>query len=79
MFHSEEFLDESMKLLERFACGPTKAYALIKRMLNYSASVSLEQSLEYETYMQEIAGRSEDAKEGIKAFVEKRAPNFRGK
>ncbi|MFZ1081839.1 MAG: enoyl-CoA hydratase-related protein [Candidatus Kryptoniota bacterium] len=79
VFHDDKFCNESAEILKQFASGPTKAYSLIKKMLNYSAGASLEQSLDYEAYMQEIAGRSEDAREGRKAFVEKRSPTFKGK
>lgn len=43
------------------------------------AGASLEQSLEYEAYMQEIAGRLEDARDGMKAFIERRSPTFKAK
>ncbi len=79
VYTDDKFLDESEKTLALFSKGPTKAYSLIKRMLNYSSSTSLEQSLEYEAYMQEIAGQTEDAQEAVKAFVEKRPPVFKGR
>jgi 2-(1,2-epoxy-1,2-dihydrophenyl)acetyl-CoA isomerase len=79
VFPDGTFAEESEKILRHFAGGPTRAYSLIKRMLKHSAAASLEQSLEYEAYMQEIAGQTEDAREATKAFVEKRAPVYRGK
>ncbi|HQT90797.1 MAG TPA: enoyl-CoA hydratase-related protein [Candidatus Kryptobacter bacterium] len=79
VFPDEDFAEESGKILKYFANGPTKAYSLIKRMLKHSSTSSLEESLEYEAYMQEIAGRTEDAREATRAFVEKRPPSYRGK
>ncbi len=79
VFPDEKFAEESGRILAHFASGPTKAYSLIKRMLNHSSTSSLEESLEYEAYMQEIAGRTEDAREATKAFVEKRPPSYKGK
>jgi len=79
VFSEEIFAKESQKILENFASGPTKAFSLMKRAMIFSATTTLDRSLEYEAYMQEIAGRTDDAHEGVKAFIEKRAPNFRGK
>ena len=58
--------------------APTKAIGLMKKMLNKSFHSSLDEMLEYEAFCQEIAGRSADYKEGVKAFNEKRKPEFRG-
>jgi 2-(1,2-epoxy-1,2-dihydrophenyl)acetyl-CoA isomerase len=62
-----------------FAQAPTKAIGLIKKMLNKSATSSLDDMLEYEAYSQEIAGGSYDHKEGVSAFLEKRKAKFIGK
>jgi 2-(1,2-epoxy-1,2-dihydrophenyl)acetyl-CoA isomerase len=48
-------------------------------MLNKSTTATLEEMLEYEAYCQEIAGTSEDYKEGVSAFLEKRKANFTGR
>lgn len=61
-----------------FANAPTKAIGLIKRMLNKSTQSTLEEMLDYEAYCQEIAGNTNDYKEGVAAFLEKRKPDFSG-
>jgi 2-(1,2-epoxy-1,2-dihydrophenyl)acetyl-CoA isomerase len=61
-----------------YSVAPTRAIGLIKQMLNKSTVLTLDEMLEYESYCQEIAGRTEDHQEGVKAFLEKRQPRFSG-
>ena len=73
-------LDAAVKeYTDYFAKAPTRAIGLIKKMLNKSATATLEEMLEYEAYCQEIAGSTLDYQEGVKAFLEKRKPVFLGK
>ena len=58
---------------------PTRALGLIKRGFNRSLGVDLRTQLDYEEELQREAGRSSDYAEGVKAFLEKRKPNFTGK
>ncbi|MCS7067102.1 MAG: enoyl-CoA hydratase-related protein [Meiothermus sp.] len=76
---SETFSEEVSKLAQELAQGPTKTYGLIKRALRKSASATLEEMLEYEALLQEVAGRTEDHREGVQAFYEKRPARFQGK
>jgi 2-(1,2-epoxy-1,2-dihydrophenyl)acetyl-CoA isomerase len=61
------------------ASGPTVAYRGIKAALNASADATLEEQLAREARGQATCGRSEDFREGVAAFVEKRAPRFAGR
>lgn len=61
------------------AAGPTLAYGLTKRIMHKTWDMSLPEALSYEAYLQEVAGRSADNKEGVRAFLEKRAAHFTGK
>ncbi len=65
-------------IAEHYAKAPTKAIGLIKRMLTRSFNSSLDEMLEMEKHGQEIAGRTEDYKEGVNAFNEKRKPVYKG-
>ncbi len=69
----------TMEIAGKLAQAPTKSIGLIKRALNKSLSSDLDSLLDYEAYIQEIASLSEDHKEGVKAFLEKRQPHFMGK
>jgi 2-(1,2-epoxy-1,2-dihydrophenyl)acetyl-CoA isomerase len=68
----------TMEIAGSFAKGPTKAIGLIKRTLNKAAMVDLDSLLEYEAYIQQIASETEDHKEGVSAFLEKRPAAFKG-
>ena len=57
---------------------PTKGIGLTKRLLNASLFNSLEKQLSLEEVIQAEAGKTFDFKEGVKAFLEKRKPQFKG-
>ena len=63
----------------RLADGPTLAHGLTKRAMNRGWDMTLNEALEYEAYLQEVAGRSADNLEGIAAFLEKREARFTGR
>ncbi|MCA9960126.1 MAG: enoyl-CoA hydratase/isomerase family protein, partial [Anaerolineales bacterium] len=75
----EQLLETALAWAGPLAAGPTLAYGLTKRIMQKTWDMSLPESLEYEASLQEIAGRSQDNKEGVIAFLQKRAPNFSGK
>lgn len=66
------------KYAKKFAVMPTKSVGLIKNLLNNSYSKSLDQMLNEEAEAQDIAGRSNDYREGVSSFLEKRKPKFTG-
>ncbi len=73
-------LDAAVKeYTDYFAKAPTRAIGIIKKMLNKAATADLDEMLDYEAYCQETAGSTYDHQEGVKAFREKRKPEFLGK
>jgi 2-(1,2-epoxy-1,2-dihydrophenyl)acetyl-CoA isomerase len=76
---AEQLMPESEKLARRLADGPSKTLGLIKRAINSSMFYGFEAQLDIERELQSIAAGSEDFREGVTAFLEKRKPSFTGK
>jgi len=74
----EALMEKTYELARKLAAGPPIAIRMAKRAIYHNMDVDLRAGLEYETYAQNICRETEDSKEGVKAFVEKRAPKFRG-
>jgi 2-(1,2-epoxy-1,2-dihydrophenyl)acetyl-CoA isomerase len=73
---AEELPAQAFGWAAELAQGPLRAMGLAKRAFNHAVLPGLEQALDYEAHLQEIAGHGEEHKEGVKAFLEKRPPKF---
>ncbi len=71
--------DEVGALARQLAAGPTRAYGGVKKLLNMADNDTLESQMERETRAIVAMGASADGREGVRAFVEKRKPNFTGR
>jgi 2-(1,2-epoxy-1,2-dihydrophenyl)acetyl-CoA isomerase len=78
VFPAEDLAGAARAIAEKIAHGP-RSIGLIKRAVNRAVMHDLAAQLDYEAYLQEIAGRSADYDEGVRAFIEKRSPVFTGK
>jgi enoyl-CoA hydratase/carnithine racemase len=75
----EELMDATMEIAQRLAHGPTYSMSLIKWLVHKSLYTDLEESLRISGAAQSIARQTEDHKEGVRAFLEKRQPEFKGR
>ena len=74
----DDLMKDVLAMAYTFADGPPVAIRLAKRAMYRNVDSSLEEALEFETFAQNVAAATKDAKEGIAAFVEKREPVFKG-
>lgn len=74
----ETLMDTATGLARHLATQPTRGLALIKQALNESTGNDLDTQLDLERDLQRQAGASQDYREGVSAFMEKRAPRFTG-
>lgn len=79
VFGEEDFTEQLNVFAERLANMPTKAIGLIKRYLQESWELNLDQLLRKEAYAQQAAGNTQDHKAGVEAFLQKKKPVFSGK
>ena len=75
---NESLKDEAMAMAQHFASQPTKGLALIKRAIQASATNTFDEQLDLERDLQTLAGRTDDYREGVSAFIAKRKPAFKG-
>lgn len=78
-YEPEELKDAALAMAKQLATQPTKGLALIKRAIQASANNSFDEQLDLERDLQTLAGRTEDYREGVSAFMNKRQPEFKGK
>jgi 2-(1,2-epoxy-1,2-dihydrophenyl)acetyl-CoA isomerase len=75
----DELMAATQTLAHRLASGPTQAIGLTKALIHRSLTVDLATSLELEAFYQAANARTEDAREGLMSFVERRPPSFKGR
>jgi 2-(1,2-epoxy-1,2-dihydrophenyl)acetyl-CoA isomerase len=75
----DKLMEEASAMARHLATQPTRGLALIKQALNEAAGNDLDRQLDLERDLQRIAGRTEDYREGVAAFLEKRPPKFKGR
>jgi 2-(1,2-epoxy-1,2-dihydrophenyl)acetyl-CoA isomerase len=75
---ARELMATAAALTARLAVGPTRTLAATKRLVNRALDADREAALVEEAWAQETVMTTEDAQEGVRAFVERREPTFRG-
>ena len=75
----DELMKKTMKMARRIEQGPTLAIGRAKSLLRVSDRSTLMEHFDAERHMISISGETEDFKEGVNAFLEKRKPKFQGK
>jgi 2-(1,2-epoxy-1,2-dihydrophenyl)acetyl-CoA isomerase len=75
---ADAFQARASEVAAQFAALPTRGIGMTKRLIDHALTATLERQLEREADLQTAATQTDDFKEGVAAFLEKRAPEFRG-
>ena len=75
----EELMEKTMEIANRLASGPSVAYRYMKENLNRAMNGEVDDCLDLEATHHIHCGQTEDHRNATKAFVEKKAPVFKGR
>ena len=76
-FPDDDLLDSALNLAKKIADGPIAGLKAVVKAHDHALSTTLDKQLDYERDTQEVFLDREEFKEGVKAFIEKRKPDFK--
>ena len=77
-YEDDALLQAARAMAEQLASGPTAAFASTKMLMQRAATADIETQLDHEARAQKLCATSTDYTEGVRAFLDKRAPRFTG-